>query len=516
MKVLSATLSGFLSYTEPRTFDFAPEVNLITGRNGSGKTSIVEGIIWAFWGDTLRGARVMEGEVSLRLGATESLARRAKGGRQSVSLGGNAWGAGKTRTEGEIEAMYGTAKAWRRTLHLTGRTVSAFSLGTPSERLKHMEYVTDVWRFGAAHDAARKVLQDAKTAENLKRSQYFDEAKRKERHKENLRANWPANVTDGGADTESIRADIDHREARIQRLSFEVEGLQVALELAVSRANEAGAEAARLSRLYQMEPDIACEACGSPTRSPEREILQIDFEAAKLVQSQLMQKVNSERVNLNERSRLLDQLRYGLETAKLLLRQAEFEEDAFLKEDMRCAKYVRDLIESAYLLQRLKREHQIAVERVEAAELAMAALGPKGARLAYLSQFLGTIEAHANHFLNVMGSPLQVTLSLGEGSLELGVKGAGEGKYEWASSGEQRRVDIAVMLAMAEAAAAVGAVPAGAPLVIDEAFDTLDGEGVESLVAMALDISKRRQVFLISHAAPVLPLGTNIQTLVLG
>jgi ABC-type molybdenum transport system ATPase subunit/photorepair protein PhrA len=60
---------------------------------------------------------------------------------------------------------------------------------------------------------------------------------------------------------------------------------------------------------------------------------------------------------------------------------------------------------------------------------------------------------------------------------------------------------------MSELAASIGAVPKTAPLVIDEAFDTLDNSGVEALINLACEIANERQVFLVSHADPSAPLG---------
>jgi hypothetical protein len=81
---------------------------------------------------------------------------------------------------------------------------------------------------------------------------------------------------------------------------------------------------------------------------------------------------------------------------------------------------------------------------------------------------------------------------------------------------QQRRIDLCLLLAMAEAAAEVGTIPKDAPLIFDEALDTLDAEGVESLIFLACDIATRRQVLLVSHADPVLPLGTQVHHIKLG
>ena len=63
---------------------------------------------------------------------------------------------------------------------------------------------------------------------------------------------------------------------------------------------------------------------------------------------------------------------------------------------------------------------------------------------------------------------------------------------------------------MSEVASGMGNVTRAVPLVIDEAFDTLDEVGMGALLSLACLISRQRQVILVSHVLPDLPLSGDV------
>jgi DNA repair exonuclease SbcCD ATPase subunit len=72
----------------------------------------------------------------------------------------------------------------------------------------------------------------------------------------------------------------------------------------------------------------------------------------------------------------------------------------------------------------------------------------------------------------------------------------GDGKlrpYEAMSGGQRRRVDIALLLSLSQLA------PSAGTLYFDEAFDTLDQQGIEAVCELLADFGQERCVVVISH-----------------
>ena len=137
-------------------------------------------------------------------------------------------------------------------------------------------------------------------------------------------------------------------------------------------------------------------------------------------------------------------------------------------------------------------------------------LGLRGVRAHVLGQALDGLETVANAWLDRLGGRgLRVSLSpyssLKSGdskdaiALELTGAGGGHG-YKGASGGERRRVDVALLLAVAEVAGAANGKGTGT-LFFDEVFDCLDEEGAEAVVDALLELSRHRCVVVVTHSS---------------
>jgi len=136
-------------------------------------------------------------------------------------------------------------------------------------------------------------------------------------------------------------------------------------------------------------------------------------------------------------------------------------------------------------------------------------LGLKGVRAHVLGKALSGIEASANAWLaRIAGDGLRLKLKpysekkSGELSDAIGleVEGAGGGYgYKATSGGERRRLDIALLFALAEVA---GAASGRAPGTIfcDEMFDALDAGGVDAVCSALEKLAESRAVVVISHS----------------
>lgn len=139
-------------------------------------------------------------------------------------------------------------------------------------------------------------------------------------------------------------------------------------------------------------------------------------------------------------------------------------------------------------------------------------LGLKGVRAHILGKSLAGIESVSNAWLAKLHPGLRVALrpysELKKGgyddSISIEVTGAGHDLgYKASSRGERQRLDIAILLAMAEVSAAARGVQAGT-LFFDEVLDGLDEAGVEAVASALQEMAQDRAVVVITHSSALL------------
>ena len=54
MRLAYLELEGFRGWPQPRRFEFSADVVLVTGANGTGKTSLFDAILWGLTGEIAR------------------------------------------------------------------------------------------------------------------------------------------------------------------------------------------------------------------------------------------------------------------------------------------------------------------------------------------------------------------------------------------------------------------------------------------------------------------------------
>lgn len=158
-------------------------------------------------------------------------------------------------------------------------------------------------------------------------------------------------------------------------------------------------------------------------------------------------------------------------------------------------------------------ETALGVQKVEAqavAELRVVTdvLGLRGVRAHVLGQALGGIEAVANIYLGrIAQKPMSLRLKSYTESdagnvqdkISLEVEGAGGGYgYKASSGGERRRIDAALLLALAEVSSAASGREPGT-LFFDEVFDAVDDGGVDAVVDCLVELAEERALVVITH-----------------
>lgn len=153
-----------------------------------------------------------------------------------------------------------------------------------------------------------------------------------------------------------------------------------------------------------------------------------------------------------------------------------------------------------------------AVVDAEAADLVAQhvakVLSARGVRAFVLGEALIGVEQVANAWLSRMAPGIQVAVKAYSENktgtvsdrISLEVTGAGGGYgYDASSGGERRRVDAAILLALAEVSAAARGIPRGT-LFLDEVFDAVDSEGVPLVAEAIEELGKTRPVVVITHS----------------
>ena len=165
MKIKQITMKGVTKHTE--TVVDLPDrgIVLVTGSNGSGKSSVVEAVPLCMWGKTLRRADLWDARstdaqhVSVTADGV-AYTRKAKG---RVRL---TWdGAPKHESTKEAQRDFNTAQMtfehWRRACVLSSADAANFTTATDSERKRLLESLTGVEKLEAGY---RKALDEAREA----------------------------------------------------------------------------------------------------------------------------------------------------------------------------------------------------------------------------------------------------------------------------------------------------------------------------------------------------------------
>lgn len=519
MRISSIELTKFLCHKGPSTFELGPNVTLIAGANGTGKSALLEGIIWAIWGALpQRPARIEGTRALLKCGSTFQIDRSFNGKSEVVDIGQGA--GGKRRSEEAIESLFGTYPAWSRSLFVTGENIATFSTGNQSLRWDHLEKVTgatkfkDLYKIGSEQSKSNtRLLTELESSYDRLENQLTGAERSYQYARDSRRF-----IADA-IDESRLRAKLADLELQIETAHTEAEYLQETLDAFMEELRPLERERESLQEALSKVVYRLCEACGSriPTERNKTALL-ARLEAVKeedgkahevrISVSDEIQDLKRKAGKLQEEARSIRSTLQELGQREKLLEEVE----ASSAQELEYVLKLRWDLDALFKQVDLRKKDQTLLATVAGS------LAPSGAPRRYMRQYLSRIEQYANHYLELMSSPIRIKLTTGADGKTLGIETVGilAGCYEHASGGQRRRIDLCLLLAMAEAAAEVGTIPKDAPLVFDEALDTLDAEGVESLIFLACDIATRRQVLLVSHADPSLPLGSNVHRINLG
>lgn len=540
MLVRNISMEGFMSHHGTKVELPTSGLVLVTGPNGSGKSSLVEAVATAAFGKTLRGTSPWAGKGAVNLITEDLDINRSctKGGSKSLKWepieGDTAPDfASPTKSQETLETYIGSFDVWRRTSVFSSQDASHFTMATDGQRKKLLETLIGLDRFDPALAACRadRRAAEAKLSEATKLLDQL-ESQLEAAHRSIKEAKRVLDTIPEPPDVSELR----EREVKLLRLC---EAARVDVRKAERRLREfdrAGCEEAAAACILKRQLDNLgkgnCDRCGQPIteelRAPlvaESEKADAAAKAARDVVAAEADGIQEELVELREeveeiRVKGKDVERY-IQASDVNARQRQAAEQAH-ESACKGLKGLQDRISSG---KTVVAEHAERLALLQAAELV---LGLKGVRAHVLGRALAGIEQAANVWLNrIVGSghepcgssdeaaaveavfdgalclslkPYSETKQGGvSDAISLEVLGAGGGYgYKASSGGERRRIDVALLLALAEVAQAAHG-QAGGTIWADECFDALDADGVDRVSAVLAELAKDRAVVVISH-----------------
>lgn len=519
MLIQELILKGFTRHASTHLKFPAKGVVVVTGDNGAGKSSIAEGPCVGFFGETLRGTSPWTGDGQVTVVSDLATATREKKGSRTKltwNLPGQPPIDYETTTKGQeaLEHIVGSFDLYRRSSVFSSQDAAHFTLATDSERKRLLESLLGLDKFDAALEACKAEYQasagDEQRALNTSRDAAASLATllaRLSDAKTALAAMTPA------GDEAQLRA----KAAKMQRFADDVKKeLDEVQELLRSVDRGDGKREAELEaltrRMSRIKGKDECGECGQPISQLLRQVLKGQVEEQAAAAAKEREHMKGEVGAFEDQLEALkkDQLRLQKEATEAKIALAAI--DSMKKQMGHQSAVIDQLTPKAEAAKKAADAAAVLVASskviVDELEACVKVLGLKGVRAHVLGKSLGGLEIVANAWLGkIAGSGMSLSLkpytekktggSTEAISLEVNGAGGGHG-YKAASGGERRRIDVSLLLALAEVAQAAHGTSKGT-LFLDECMDSLDGDGIERVSDVLNQLAQDRAVVVITH-----------------
>lgn len=508
MHIRSLTLNGFMRHTGTDLRLPDKGVVLVTGVNGGGKSSLLESVAFAVFGKTLRGTQPWpETGGSLRVMTDTVDITCTKKGSGSAKVAWHAHDGNSvnydtpTKARAALATMVGAFDTWRRTSVFSASDAAHYSLATDSERKLLIERLLGHDRFDEALKACRA---DAKANGVALQSLQLRQAAAKERVR-GLQARIEDAHQVSVTQTASLvpQARINAASAEIAAMKAQERELGQAAQAEQKAVAEAEADVRTAARELSALNHDNCPTCGSAIEEDRKCTLRgaVDQANRRAKAARVAIEANSRarQAELHELQEELASLRQIVASADAAKRAYDANAAAIAAHTAKLSSLNADLVKA--MTEGLGAEEKIAVLQAEAAELdsVESVLGLRGVRAHLLGKALRALTGLANARLATLFPGVTVLIAESNDRLVMEVKGLPHAEgYEGCSSGERRRVDIAVLFALGDLEALSRGAKAGT-LFLDEVADTLDTEGVDAVATLLADLAKERAVVLITH-----------------
>ena len=523
MNIESIELCNFMSYGEV-TINFPKNgIVLVTGPNGSGKSTLIEAIAFACWGKTLRGTSPWRPNTA---GSVTITTREGFKITRSTTAGSRAklsWEpapakyATTRKAQDGLSSSIGTFDVWKKCAVFSSQDASHFTMSTDAERKRLLESLLGLDSFDAA---LKKCKTEKRTLEHelsvVERNITFNQTMLK-KYKALLKDTKDAIKLAKQDINENIsQKTIDETETLIEQCELKLDKLQKTFAALRERS---GQQVTHISVNRQKLKLLSKDACPTCQQSITK-----DFAAPieKQLHEELEQLTNNQSdiaAKINKIHAKIEKLNEAVFTERRLL-SSKLEKLGRKKEAANAKEhFMGTLTNTQKDILEIKDELNNGTATLETLEydltimkLAEQTLGLKGIRAHILGNALNGLQILSNQWLKRISSN---NMSLDvcsytekktggvSDAISLHVHGAGGGYgYKAASGGQRRRIDVAMLLALAELAQGSNQYAAGT-VFFDEVFDSLDWEGIHAVSDALSDMSQNKIVFVISHSADV-------------
>lgn len=512
----------FMAYKNPVEVEI-PDVGMtvVTGRNGCGKSTLfVEAVAFGLYGQTTRGTPPRVGDsVTVEIG--DLWVERVKKAREvgvKWRVGGSkqATAEGATKAQGRINTHVGmTFPTWCQTSIVNVEKSVKFSTAKDSDRKALLEQVLGLERF----DGALKLVRAEKSTASARQRELGVAVAG--HTKVVTQASEVLELHRSRVPSAPSKADVKKTLARRQQLVDdllpEAKKLVASTEAAMAAANEARVDAEATSRAASLELVRArraneakvCPACRRPLEDGDEHktdtapLEKLDAEAAAAL-TDAMDAARKASTAWRDASASAQALELELRDVHADLRAAKAASEAVKSHADAEVELLDRLNASKAELDKAASDLAAATAELDVLLGAEAVLGLRGARARLVGSGLDLLTAGANQALSVMGADARVEVKPEKTNkngdvvdcvdIEVDPWGDGDG-YDGCSGGERKRLDLALITG----AVALRPAKSGMPVVFDDVFDTLDTDGIDSVVALLKHLSQTMPVIVITQ-----------------
>lgn len=494
-------------------------VTLITGDNGAGKSTIIEAVPHAYWGSTLRGSFMHNSKSYVEVVGPVTVSRTG-GAEVRINLG-QPYDT-KTKAQEYLNKIIPVENIWRMGHVLTSDDVLRFSVLTDGERKVWLEAILGFGLVEEAGNLARKDddaaqaevrLLDARAAQ-LK----VEVGKLRERIETQQRIIGQITHVGRGniPPTKDIEATIAMTQAQVSAANKLFEHLDQQHHAAQQALNRAQVQLDH-SDAHVKRGFARCPTCNRPfEQSSSKEWETKAIKAHRDAEVLLKEAIKVAQAAEGERHQVAIQRGAHAQSLQLLfskLSDAKIVDSAYQSALDSLNGTLQHLDQAEDSLEKTLVDRRAAFLEAEMTKAASTTLSLHGARPFLLSNAYSWISRTANTYLHELSTgQLKINIdnhqTAKQNRLRMTVEGVGVGgrtignpethAYNALSRGERRRVDLALTLALGELSCTISGQTPGT-LFLDEAFDALDGDGVQQAASLIGRLAYHRPVVLITH-----------------